>query len=112
MPVITIKSHKLAKKLELEKIAKDISCQTGIETARIKIMAEYYDPEDFFSGTIEELPIIHIEVAEKNGKEFIHNLMKVCKSTVAKHLNRMDNNIGVYAHPIGEGYLLVKDMFM
>ena len=110
MPIITIRSIDAGKKLDLQKIRSEISEKTGIDSLRLQLMAEYYPSEDFL--TSGAYSFIHIAAADNNGKELIQELMKACVSAVAAQFEVEPSRISAFSHPIGAGYLMVKNQFI
>ncbi len=110
MPAITIQSLNSGNRLELQRMASEISVETGIAITRIQLTAKYYSLADFLTnGTYA---IIHIMASEKNGKDWFQTLMKACTSAAARQFEVEENRIAVIAHPVGEGYLLVNNQFI
>lgn len=108
MPYITVKLPKEEYKIDIVKLAKDISEKADLEMNRINLILEYFNKDTFYKGIGNDFPAVHIEAGSRNGKEFIQNLMKVTVQLVEEQLNLEKNCITGYSHPIEEGYLFLR----
>lgn len=112
MPCIIIRSIKKEHPVDIRSFAHDISELTGINIERISIIVEYYDKEDYFSGSDQEQIIITVNISKNNDPEFIKQLLIIIASLAERYFNRRKKSIAIMCNLIEKGHLFINNKFI